>query len=69
MVADLVWKYLGDVKQYIDPFCGSGTTCMAAKRLGRDYIGIDLEADHVQIAECRVAAVKLEEETLFAEAQ
>ena len=38
----------------LDPFVGSGTTCVAAKMLGRRYIGIELEAEYVKIAEARV---------------
>lgn len=34
----------------VDPFCGRGTTCSAAKILGRDYIGIDIEDKFVQMA-------------------
>lgn len=28
MIADLVWHYLGDVKQYIEPFFGSGAVLL-----------------------------------------
>jgi len=40
----------------LDPFCGSGTTLMAAKLTGRDYIGIEREQEYVEIAKCRVDA-------------
>lgn len=40
----------------LDPFCGSGTTCIAAKMLKRDYIGIEREAEYVEIAEARLKA-------------
>lgn len=42
-----------------DPFCGSGTTCVAAKRLGRRYIGIDISEEYCQIARDRLAAEEL----------
>jgi len=44
----------------LDPFCGSGTTLMAAKLTGRDYIGIEREEEYIEIAKCRVDAVKIE---------
>ena len=37
-----------------EPFCGSGTTCVAAKRLGRKWLGCDIDADAVAIARKRV---------------
>ena len=38
----------------LDPFCGSGTTLVAAKQLGRDYIGIDCNAEAIAIAKQRL---------------
>jgi site-specific DNA-methyltransferase (adenine-specific) len=42
----------------LDPFCGSGTTCMAAKRLGRHYIGYDVDKDYTALARRRLAQVR-----------
>lgn len=42
----------------LDPFMGSGTTGAVAKRLGRDFIGIDINPDYCTMAAERIAAVK-----------
>ena len=39
----------------LDPFCGSGTTLLAAKRLGRRFIGCDVSADAVALATDRLS--------------
>ena len=41
----------------VDPYAGSGTTCMAAKFLGRHFIGIEKDEYHCRIARARVARV------------
>ena len=48
----------------LDPFIGSGTTGMACKKLGRNYIGIEINDDYIKIAEKRIAGT-LVNETLF----
>ncbi len=45
----------GDV--VLDPFFGTGTTGAAAKRLGRDFIGIERDAGYINAAEARIARV------------
>ncbi len=42
----------------LDPFVGSGTTCMAAKKVGRDFIGIEKEEDYCSIARARIEAIE-----------
>jgi DNA modification methylase len=39
----------------LDPFCGSGTTGVVARRLGRRFLGIDLNPRYINIAHDRIA--------------
>ncbi len=39
----------------VDPFCGSGTTCLAARKHGRDSIGIDKDEAYLAMAGRRLA--------------
>ena len=47
-----LYTFAGDV--VLDPFNGSGSTCVAAKQTGRTYIGVDLSSEYCQIAEERL---------------
>ncbi len=38
----------------LDPFLGSGTTCVVAERLGRNSIGIELRDDYIEMAHKRM---------------
>ena len=38
----------------LDPFAGSGTTCVVAKKLGYDYIGIEINPEYCEIARIRL---------------
>ena len=42
----------------LEPFAGSGTACFAAKELGRDYIGYELDEKYYRIAEKRLRNVQ-----------
>jgi site-specific DNA-methyltransferase (adenine-specific) len=44
----------------LDPFIGSGTTAAAAKRLGRQYVGVDLSKEYCQHVRARLAALPTE---------
>ena len=46
----------GDV--VLDPFIGAGTTDLAAKRLGRQYIGIDVDEHYVKITKEKLKEVE-----------
>lgn len=42
----------------LDPFLGSGTTAIAAKRAGRDYYGIEADREYAQVARERIDAAE-----------
>ena len=46
------WSNEGDV--VLDPFMGSGTTAVVAKRLGRKYIGFELSKDYYDLSKRRL---------------
>ncbi|MEZ5408191.1 MAG: site-specific DNA-methyltransferase [Acidimicrobiales bacterium] len=48
-----LYTYADDL--VLDPFMGSGSTLVAASRLGRRYVGYDLDPDYVALARRRVA--------------
>lgn len=39
----------------LDPFCGSGTTCIAALKSNRNFIGVDYDLSYIQRAEERIS--------------
>lgn len=41
----------------LDPFSGTGTTAIAAKRLGRNYIGLELDEEYKKIAEEKLSQI------------
>ncbi|MGI5065765.1 DNA methyltransferase [Treponema putidum] len=49
----------GDI--VLDPFCGSGTTCVAAKSLNRKFIGIDKNTDAIEISKKRLSEMIISE--------
>lgn len=54
-----LYSYVDDV--VLDPFMGSGTTCVAAKQNGRHYVGFDISPEYCRLAEERIARIKLRE--------
>ncbi len=53
----------GDI--VLDPFCGSGTTCVSAKLLNRKYIGIDISIDAVNLSNSRLDEMVITQSNLL----
>ena len=43
-----------EMQTVLDPFLGSGTTCVSADLMGRRWIGIEREKEYIEIAKCRI---------------
>jgi site-specific DNA-methyltransferase (adenine-specific) len=48
-----LYSFKGDV--VLDPFVGSGTTCLSAIKDKRNYVGYDIESEYVKLAEKRIS--------------
>lgn len=49
----------------LDPFAGSGTTGVAAKRLRRNFIGVEINSEYWEMAQKRISATMAEYEQLM----
>ena len=47
-----MFSFVGDT--VLDPFLGSGTTAVVAKKLGRNWIGIEKRKEYVDAAQKRI---------------
>jgi DNA modification methylase len=47
-----LYTFSGDI--VLDPFCGSGTTCVAAQKTGRHYIGYEINPEYLESAQERL---------------
>lgn len=56
LVLDWVEAFTDPAETILDPFMGSGTTGVAAVRLGRKFIGIEIEPKYFEIARRRIEA-------------
>ena len=65
-VALMEWcmALLPQAETILDPFLGSGTTAVAAKKLGRHFLGFEISPEYCKIAEERIALVEAQP-TLF----
>lgn len=64
VMARLVALLSDEGETVLEPFAGSGTTLVAAKKLGRHFLGFEIRAEYCRIARERIAAVEAQP-TLF----
>lgn len=55
----LIKLYTFEDEVVLDPFCGSGTTCLAARQLGRRYVGYEINREYQRLAAARLRAPEL----------
>ena len=65
----LVRKWSNPDETILDPFCGSGTTLVAAKKLGRHFLGFEISHDYCEIARRRLAEIDAQPSLFEAKAE
>lgn len=70
LMRDLIVNSTNEGDIVLDPFMGSGSTCLACKQTGREYVGIEIEQKYYDIAVKRlnsafVSREKTEQQHLF----
>jgi site-specific DNA-methyltransferase (adenine-specific) len=53
-----MFSFAGDT--VLDPFVGTGTTCLAAINTGRNSVGVDVEPKYLRLAHKRLKAATAE---------
>ena len=61
----LIQLYTFEKEVILDPFVGSGTTCIAALKTNRCYVGYDNLKEYVELAKGRIKLFLQEQLTLF----
>ena len=60
--------FLPDAQTILDPYCGSGSTGVAAVQMGRDFIGIERDERYFDIAVRRIEQAQLQTDLFIAPA-
>ena len=63
----LIQLYTFEGEVVLDPFVGSGTTCIAALKTKRKYVAYDIDKNYCALAEKRIAQFLLKQLKLFSE--
>jgi site-specific DNA-methyltransferase (adenine-specific) len=58
LIEFLIRKSSNEGEIVLDPFCGSGTTAVCARKLSRDFVTFELEPEFIEIANGRLDGVK-----------
>lgn len=58
-----LYTFEGDV--VLDPFVGAGTTCIAALKTNRNYIGYDIDKKYCDLSEQRIKQFLQKQKRLF----
>ncbi|MCF8243068.1 MAG: site-specific DNA-methyltransferase [Melioribacteraceae bacterium] len=51
-----LYSFKNDV--ILDPFLGSGTTCISALKNSRNYVGYDINEDYIKLAEGKISSIR-----------